>query len=145
MSMTPEESKVLVSACLVGEACRYDGQATPHPAVLELVERGLAVPVCPELLGGLGVPRAPIELVQGRAMTRDGRDCTAAVEAGVRAALELALSRGCLRAVLKQRSPTCGCGVIYDGTFSGRRIPGDGLLTRLLKARGIGVTSEEQL
>lgn len=140
-----DPTPVLVSACLAGEACRYDGGATPHPLVLRLVEQGRAVPVCPEVLGGLAVPREPVELRAGRAICRRGRDVTAEFLAGSRAALRLALEHGCRRAVLKARSPSCGCGIIYDGSFSGVLITGDGVLAALLKANGFAVCTELDL
>ncbi len=136
---------VLVSACLAGQACRYDGGATPHPEIMRLAGLGRVVPVCPEVLGGLPVPREPVELRDGRAVTRSGADVTGAFELGARLALALAQDQGCCRAVLKSRSPSCGSGRVYDGTFSGRLIPGDGVLAALLKAKGIEVKSEEEL
>ncbi|MBI5519763.1 MAG: DUF523 domain-containing protein [Desulfovibrio sp.] len=136
---------LLVSACLAGEPCRYDGSAAPHPAVLRLVEEGRAVPVCPEVLGGLPTPRAPVELVAGRAMSRAGRDVTAEFERGARLGLDAARARGCALAVLKARSPSCGCGQVYDGTFSGALVPGDGLFAALLKRNGIAVRTETDL
>ena len=136
---------VLVSACLAGEACRFDGGSTPHPEVLRLAQEGRAVPVCPEVLGGLSVPREPVELSHGRAVSRSGTDRTEAIQAGAQRALALGLERGCRRAILKARSPSCGAGRLYDGTFSGRLVPGDGVLAALLKASGFAVVSEEEL
>lgn len=136
---------ILVSACLAGEACRYDGQATPHPEVLRLLAAGRAVAVCPEVLGGLSVPREPVELQGGHAVCRSGADLTEAFRVGAQRALALALDKGCCRAVLKSRSPSCGCGRIYDGTFSRCLVPGDGVLAALLRASGFEVLSEEEL
>jgi len=136
---------VLVSACLAGRSCRYDGSATPHPVVLGLVAQGLAVPVCPEVLGGLDVPRDPVELREGRALCRSGRDVTAEFHTGAHKALAIAREKGCLRAILKARSPSCGCGRIYDGGFRGVLVPGDGVFATLLKARGFAVCSELEL
>lgn len=141
MSLPP----VLVSACLAGEPCRYDGSAAPHPAVLELVRQGRALPVCPEVLGGLPPPREPVEIRGGRFLTRSGADVTEAFHAGARRCLDMALDAGCREAVLKARSPSCGCGQVYDGTFSGVLIPGDGVLAALLKERGIAVRAESGL
>lgn len=137
-----DSTPVLVSACLAGEACRYDAGATPHPLVLRLVEQGRAVPVCPEVLGGLSVPRDPIELLGGRAICRTGRDVTSEFRDGAQAALALARKHGCRRAILKARSPSCGCGTIYDGSFTGVLIPGDGMLASLLKLNGFCVCTE---
>ncbi|MBU1231016.1 MAG: DUF523 domain-containing protein [Proteobacteria bacterium] len=136
---------ILVSACLAGVCCRYDGGATPHPVIMRLAHEGLALPVCPEVLGGLPVPREPVELRGGRALTRAGTDCTGALHAGAHKALALGRDRGCLRAVLKSRSPSCGAGRVYDGTFSGRLVSGDGFFAALLKAQGFAVQSEEEL
>jgi len=137
--------RILVSACLAGQACRYDGCASPYPEIVRLAALGRVLAVCPEVLGGLPVPREPVELRQGRAVSRSGVDVTKAFRAGAQAALSLALDTGCGRAVLKARSPSCGAGRVYDGTFSGRLVPGDGLLAALLKAKGIAVQSEEEL
>lgn len=136
---------VLLSACLAGERCRYDGGAAPHPLLLELAARGRAVLACPEVLGGLGAPREPVELRQGRAYCRSGREVTAAFLEGAQRTLRLAREAGCRLAVLKARSPSCGCGQVYDGSFSGRLVPGDGLLTALLKAEGFFLCTELDL
>lgn len=140
-----DEAPVMVSACLAGLRTRYDGTAAPHPAVIELVRRGRAVPVCPEQLGGLPTPRTCHEITGKRVLDRHGKDHTAAFEEGARQCLELAEKMGCSRAVLKSRSPSCGSGNIYDGSFSGKIIPGDGIFAALLKAKGIEVLSEEDL
>lgn len=136
---------VLVSACLAGDACRYDGGAAAHPAVLELVRQGRAVPVCPEVLGGLPTPREPVEISAGRLLTRSSADVTEAFHAGARKCLDLALAAGCREAILKARSPSCGCGSVYDGTFSGALVSGDGVFAALVKARGILVRTEAEL
>lgn len=138
-------SPILVSACLVGQACRYDGGSTPQPELVRLAQAGRVVPVCPEVLGGLSVPREPVELRAGKAVFRSGLDCTEAIQAGALRALALGLESGCRRAILKARSPSCGSGRVYDGTFSGRLVPGDGVLAALLKASGFEVVSEEEL
>lgn len=140
-----ESPPVLVSACLAGQPCRYDGTAFPCPAVQRLVELGRAVPVCPEVLGGLPTPRPPMELRQGRVVTREGEDCTEAFRLGARRALALARTHGCVRAILKSRSPSCGCGLVYDGAFSGRLAPGDGVFAALLQDQGFEVVTEANL
>jgi uncharacterized protein YbbK (DUF523 family) len=145
MPFDDDSRMILVSACLAGEACRYDGGATPHPKVLRLAEAGCVVPVCPEVLGGLPVPREPLELKDGRAVRRSGADCTKKLIEGAKKALALGQERGCQRAILKARSPSCGSGRVYDGTFSGRLVPGDGVLAALLKQNGFEVLSEEEL
>ena len=134
---------ILVSACLAGEPCRYNGRDFPCPAVTALVAAGQALVVCPEVLGGLPTPRPPAEIIAGRVVTVDGEDVTAAYQAGAQLALQLARQAGCRTAILKARSPSCGCGQIYDGSFSGRLIVGDGVFAALLKMAGIMVRTEE--
>lgn len=133
---------LLVSACLLGLPCRYDGAAKPAPQVLELMAEHRLIPVCPEQLGGLPTPRPPAECRDGRVINRAGWDVTAEYVRGAESALKLARLYGCRGAILKERSPSCGCGYIYDGSFSGTLIPGDGVTARLLKAHGIPVTGE---
>lgn len=140
-----EAHPILVSACLAGERCRYDASAMPHPLVVQLVAAGRAVCVCPEVLGGLPTPREAVELRAGRAMCRSGRDVTDEFLAGAQAALEQGLARGCRQAIVKSRSPSCGCGQVYNGNFSGALVPGDGLFAALLKAHGFGVRTELDL
>lgn len=145
MAKLPESGPVLVSACLCGLPCRYDGSVSALPAALELVRQGRAIPVCPEQIGGLPTPRLAIELRDGRALDKEGRDVTALVAMGAQAAADLAGLAGCRAALLKARSPTCGSGRIYDGTFSGKLIPGDGMLAGRLRAMGLAILSEEDL
>ena len=144
---------VLASACLLGEPCRYDGAAKPCAAVRALRERPdvRLVPVCPEQLGGLPTPRPPSEIVatakdgRPRVMTREGADVTAAFERGAREAVRIAHARGCAVAILKAKSPTCGCGPagVYDGSFTGRLVAGEGVAARALREAGVRVTDEE--
>ena len=145
MQVTGNTVKYVVSACLAGIACRYDGEALSHPFVMELVNGGKALPLCPELLGGLGVPRCPCELVNGRARSADGRDCHAAYQAGAAEALRLARAAGCTHAVLKARSPSCGVGWVYDGTFTHTRAGGDGVFGGLLRQAGFTLMTEEDV
>jgi uncharacterized protein YbbK (DUF523 family) len=147
--------RVLVSACLAGRACRFDGSANPDDFVARLVASGRAVLVCPEVDGGLGTPRPPAEIVGGsggdvlagraRVVTSDGTDVTDAYVAGACRALAMAERSGAKIAVLKARSPSCGHEEIYDGTFSGRTRPGDGVTAALLRAHGIDVLSDEEI
>lgn len=132
----------LVSACLAGRACRYNGTACAVPELKRLVEAGLALAVCPEELGGLPTPRPPVEIRHGRAMDRHGRDVTAQFLQGAEAALVLARARNIRRAILKERSPSCGCGLIYDGTFSRRLTAGDGITVARLRRAGVIVRGE---
>jgi len=146
---------VLVSACLAGCECRFDGSANPDSEVARLVDEGRAVLVCPEEDGGLATPRPPAEIVGGdghdviagraRVMTRSGADVTDAYVAGAYRALEAAREAGATRAILKARSPSCGTGVIYDGTFTRTRIEGDGVTAALLRSEGIEVVTDEDL
>ncbi len=136
---------LLISACLLGCACRYDGKSKPHPLAVELARRGLAVPVCPEQLGGLPTPRKPSERQGGRVVMADGRDVTAEYRRGAEEALHLARLYGCTAAVLKERSPSCGKGQIYDGTFTGTLTAGEGVTAELLTAGGIKVYGESEL
>ena len=136
---------ILVSACLLGVPCRYDGQSKPNPLAQELVRRGLAVPVCPEQLGGLPTPRPPAEIQGDQVVTRDGRDVTEAYRRGAEAAAQLARLTGAQAAVLKERSPSCGSGAVYDGTFSGTLTEGWGITAGLLREQGIRVLGESRL
>lgn len=135
--------KILVSACLLGIPCRYNGTLAESDAVWALAGRHELVPVCPEQLGGLPTPRQPIELRGDRALEKTGRDVTRECVRGAELAVQLARRLGCTHAILKQNSPTCGCGRIYDGTFGGVRIDGDGLAARALKENGVAVFSDD--
>ena len=117
----------------------------PYPLARELAKRGLAVPVCPEQLGGLPTPRKPSERRGERVVMNDGRDVTAEYRRGAEEALRLARLYGCTAAVLKEKSPSCGCGRVYDGTFSGTLTDGDGVTAALLKENGIKVYGESEL
>ena len=139
------KEKLLVSACLLGENCRYSGGNNYSPAVAALGERYELIPVCPEVLGGLPTPRPPAERTGERVMGRDGTDVTAAFRLGAERALETALAQGITRAVLKERSPSCGSGQIYDGACTGRVIPGQGVTAELLSARGVAVYGESRI
>ena len=136
---------ILVSACLLGCACRYDGQSKPYPLAQELAKRGLAVPVCPEQLGGLPTPRNPSERRGERVVMNDGRDVTAEYRRGAEETLRLAALYGCTTAVLKERSPSCGSGQIYDGSFSGTLTDGWGTAAALLRERGVCVVGESRV
>jgi len=132
---------VVVSACLAGVGCRYDAVPCPEPEVLALLEQGRALPVCPEQLGGLPTPRECIEILGGRVRARSGADVTEAVFRGAREALRLAQMSGCRLALLKTRSPTCGVGRIYDGTFTGVMIPGNGVFAQMCLDAGLEVAA----
>ncbi|MBE5796736.1 MAG: DUF523 domain-containing protein [Clostridiales bacterium] len=136
---------ILVSACLLGENCKYNGGNNLNERVLRYVAGHEVLPVCPEMLSGLGAPRKPVELREGRVVTADGDDCTDAFRAGVRKALEGIAGTQIDLAILQSRSPTCGVKQIYDGTFSRRKIDGQGLLARALKERGIPLMDAEDV
>lgn len=135
------KEKLLISACLLGEPCRYDGGGNYVPAVEALRERFELVPVCPEQLGGLPTPRTPSERVGKRVLSREGADVTEAFRLGAERAAEAA--RGVTKALLKERSPSCGSRCVYDGTFSGTVVPGMGVTAELLAGKGVAVYSEE--
>lgn len=139
-----DRKKIAVSACLLGCPCRYDGKSCTSPKVLELLQDYTLIPVCPEVMGGLETPRVPIEITGQTVMNKKGQDLTAAFDRGTEQALEIVLEEGCQAAILQQRSPSCGCGKIYDGSFSGKLIDGDGWLTRRLKAEGIKTISSDE-
>lgn len=135
---------ILVSACLLGRCCKYSGGHNRNEAVIAFLRGRHYIPVCPESLV-LPAPRPPVELRGGRVVTADSRDLTALYEKGVAETLARLGGASVTLAILKARSPTCGSGEIYDGTFSHRRVPGDGLLARALKERGIPVRTEEDI
>lgn len=135
---------ILISACLLGVHCRYSGKGELHPEIAALMDKHHLIPVCPEILGGLPTPRTPAERQCGRVITRSGADVTAEYERGARETLALAQLFGCRHAILKARSPSCGSGTIYDGSFSKTLVPGDGMTAQLLTAHGIRVYTEEQ-
>ncbi len=137
--------RILVSACLLGVRCRYDGRSKPHLGVAALAERHELVPVCPEQLGGLPTPRAPSERQGERVIMQDGADVTAQYRRGAEEALRVCRTLGCRAAVLKERSPSCGKSRIYDGTFSGTLTDGWGVTAELLRRSGIPVYGESEL
>ena len=135
---------LIVSACLAGIECRYNGEAYTVLQLEEMVRAGKALPLCPEIIGGLATPRAKAER-QGKTVINElGEDVGAQFTQGAKRAVEIALLVGCRKAILKAKSPSCGCGRIYDGEFSGKLIEGDGIFCALLKAKGIEVWSEEE-
>jgi len=140
-----KNAPIIVSACLAGIFCRYNGEVEGFEPVVELVRQGKAIPFCPEAMGGLPTPRNPCEIQGDRVMDNDNNDCTTEFMRGAEEGLRLAQLAGCTKAILKARSPSCGSGTIYDGTFTSTRIPGDGVFARLLKENGITVQSEEDM
>lgn len=134
----------IVSACLCGENCRYDGKANLSEAVKRLLDENKAIMVCPEVEGGLAVPRCPCEIMSGRVISNQGEDKTESFIKGAEKALELAKRHNIKKAVLKEKSPSCGSNFIYDGTFSKNIIPGQGLTAKLLRENNIEVISDEE-
>ena len=136
---------ILVSACLLGENCKYSGGNNLAAGLREaLTEQGFTIiPVCPECMGGLPTPRVPAERVGERVMNKIGEDVTPQFQKGAQEALELAKAHGCTVAVLKKNSPSCGCGTIYDGSFTGTLTDGDGVTAELLKAHGMTIYNED--
>ena len=137
--------KILISACLLGCACRYDGASKAQPWVQELASKHTLVPVCPEQMGGLPTPRTPSERIGDKVMMQTGTDVTAQYRKGAEEALGLYRLFDCDGAILKAHSPSCGLGRIYDGSFSGTLTARDGVTAELLKAHGIPVWTEEHV
>ena len=140
-----QKKPILVSACLLGIPCRYDGKSILNNDVLELAKSYRLIPVCPEVMGGLPVPREPMEIQDGRVMSRDGSDKTAAYRKGAYDALEIARRYGCRAALLKERSPSCGKGKIHNGKFDGGLIAGNGIAAALLLQNGVAVFGESRI
>ena len=135
--------KIVVSACLAGYSRRYDGKANTVPHIEELYKRNLVLPVCPECLGGLPIPRVPCEIAGDKVISKTGADCTNAYMQGAFIALQYARFYGAKLAILKAKSPSCGVGQIYDGTFTRTLIAGDGIFVQMLKANHFFVCTEK--
>lgn len=135
-------SNILVSACLLGINCKYNGKNNQNEKVLKLGDKHMLIPVCPEQLGGLTTPREPSERCGDRVINKLGADVTENYIRGAEEALKIAKLFGCKKAVLKEKSPSCGMGKIYDGAFSGTLVEGDGVTVRLLCENGIEVIGE---
>ena len=137
--------KILVSACLLGENCKYNGGNNYTPAVAAYVEGKEILPVCPEMMAGMGCPRTPIEIVDGVLMDRDGNNVDAAMRKAVADAMEQVRGEEIRCAILQSRSPTCGVNQIYDGSFSGKLIEGSGVFVQALKDAGYQVIDAEDV
>ena len=139
--------RLLVSACLLGFDCKYSGgnNALGEDVLRALKENWALVPVCPETAGGLPVPRVPSERRDGGVFSREGEDVTEAFEKGAAVACRLCERFGCRTALLKENSPSCGSGTIYDGSFTGTLVPGDGLAAEGLRARGVALFGESDI
>lgn len=141
--------KILISACLIGENVKYDGGNNAlHVKILEQwKEEGVLVPLCPEVLGGLSVPRPACEVIEGtnRVVCKSGEDVSVAFANGAKESLRIAQEEGVCMAILKARSPSCGKDIIYDGTFTSTRVHDSGITCKLLQESGMAVFSEEEL
>ncbi len=136
---------ILVSACLLGESCRYDGQSKGVKQVIKLREKYNLIPVCPEVLGGLSTPRTPCEIIGNKVISKNGEDRTENYKKGAEIALKKAQENDCKIAVLKANSPSCSCHKVYDGSFSKTLIEGSGITAALLIKNGIRVIDENEL
>lgn len=136
---------ILISGCLLGINCRYDGKGKLIDAYEQLSKKYNLIPICPEQLGGLTTPRTPAEIVNQRVITKEGVDVTEQYTKGANEVLQLAKLYQCTIAILKERSPSCGSNSRYDGTFTGTLINGDGITAALLKENGITVYGESQI
>ena len=136
---------VLVSACLLGVNCKYSGGNNLCPELEQLKERYRLIPVCPEQLGGLSTPRPPSECREDKVINKEGLDVTEQFQKGAEEALKIGQYFGCKKAILKSRSPSCGSEGIYDGSFSGKVVPGEGVTAKLLRRSGFSLFSEENI
>ena len=137
--------KVLVSACLLGENCKYNGGNNYSEAVSDFVKDKEVIAICPEMLAGMGCPRTPIEIVDGILMDRHGNNVDGAMRDAVAKALAQLHGQEIACAILQSRSPTCGVNQVYDGSFSGKLIPGSGIFAKALREAGIPVMDREDL
>lgn len=134
-----------VSACLLGENCKYNGGNNYSKKVEEYVKGHEVIAICPEVLGGLSIPRVPAEIVGGKVRTKEGKSVDEEFRRGAMRALEIVMEEGIDCAILQSRSPSCGSKEIYDGTFSGKKIEGRGIFAQLLEERNIRVIDVEEL
>lgn len=136
---------ILVSSCLLGNPCRYDGKSKGNEDVIALSKKYKIIPVCPEVMGGLKIPRNPCERINDKIISSTGKDCTENYHSGAQKALKLAKRFNCKYAVLKEKSPSCSANGIYDGSFSKKLIDGEGVTAALLKKEGIIVLTENEI
>lgn len=136
---------ILVSACLTGSNCKYNGGNNFNQSVLDFIKGHNVIKICPELLGGLGCPRDSVEMVDGVFMTKNGKNVDTEVRSGVTLAMEKVRKQNIDLAILQSRSPTCGVNQIYDGTFQGALIKGQGLFAKSLIEEGIPVKDSEDI
>ncbi len=139
------KTKILVSACLLGENCKYNGKNNKNEEVIALSEYFELIPVCPECFGGLPIPRVPSEIRDGRVYSKDGADLTDNFLTGAEHTLYIAKESNCPAALLKERSPSCGFGTVYDGSFSATLCEGNGITAQLLSDNEIAVFGESKV
>ena len=137
--------KIIVSACLLGENCKYNGGNNRCQKVIDFVKDHEVIQVCPEQMGGLSTPRLPAEIYNEKVMNTEGVSVDTEFRKGAKAALKITLEEGATLAVLQPRSPSCGCKQVYDGTFSKTLIPGKGVFAQLLADHGIKLMEPEDL
>jgi len=136
---------ILISACLLGVSCRYDGKSKPHEKLMSMMKSNTFIPVCPEILGGLATPRSPAEIVGNRVVNSDGLDVTKQYIRGAEEVLRICKLYDCKLAILKSNSPSCGVGRVYDGTFKGILTDGHGICAKMLMDNGITVLTENDI
>ena len=137
--------KILISACLVGDKVRYDGKGQYHPLIKDLLEKYELVPFCPEVEGGLKIPRIPSEIVKDKVISKTGKDVTSNFISGAKKALMLCQYLNIKIAILKEGSPSCGVNEIHNGKFDGKMVKGKGITASLLEKNGIAVYSENDI
>lgn len=137
--------KIMVSACLMGENCKYNGGNNLSEKVLNYVKGHEVISVCPEVMGGLPIPRTPAEIVNGTVTTKDGRNVDLKFRTGAELALEIAKENQVDLVILQSRSPSCGPKQIYDGSFSGKKIEGQGVFAKILTTNGFKTIDVEDL
>ena len=139
-----DRKMILVSACLLGNCCRYDGNHMKNDEIIDYLKDKEYVVICPEVMSGMMTPRLPSEILGNKVMARDGKDVTDYFERGAQLALMIAKEHNCHQAILKDASPSCGSTLVYDGSFTGRKIKGQGITARLLSENGIEIISSEE-
>ena len=135
---------ICVSKCLLGINCRYDGKNMKNEHVLEYLKDKEYISICPECAGGLSTPREPSEILNGKVYSKSGKDVTKEFELGAKLALEEAKKNGCTCAILQENSPSCGSNYVYDGTFTGKKIRGKGVTTKIFEENGIQIISSNE-
>ncbi len=139
------KNPLLISACFLGIACRYDGKSKEYSFVQELAEKYTLIPICPEQLGGLKTPRFPAEIQAGKVCTIQGKDCTKEFIQGAVASVAIAKLTDAKVALMKSNSPSCGCGEVYDGTFQKKLLQGNGITSQAFLDEGIRVFTEKEI